>query len=123
MAKAARKPASGSRKTAPKAADRVDLSDLDRDELLQLQKDVDAALRSFEKRKRDQALSEMQKVAEKHGLALKDVMQGGTKRSVQVPKYKHPENPALTWSGRGRQPDWFKEAIEAGHRRDDLLIA
>jgi DNA-binding protein H-NS len=65
----------------------------------------------------------MQKVAEKHGLALKDVMQGGTKRNVQVPKYKHPENPALTWSGRGRQPGWFKEAVEAGHSRDQLLIA
>jgi DNA-binding protein H-NS len=65
----------------------------------------------------------MQKVAGKHGLALKNVIQGGTKRNVQVPKYKHPENPALTWSGHGRQPDWFKEAIEAGHRRDELLIA
>jgi DNA-binding protein H-NS len=80
-------------------------------------------LRSLEKRKRDEALSDMQKVAEKHGLALKDVMQGATKRSVQVPKYEHPENPALTWSGRGRQPDWFKEALGAGHSRDDLLIA
>ena len=123
MAKAERKPATGPRKTAPKAADGVDLSKLDRDELLQLQKDVEAALRNYEKRKRDEALSEMQKVAEKHGLALKDVMPGGTKRSVRVPKYRHPENPSLTWSGRGRQPDWFKEAMEAGHSRDDLLIA
>ncbi len=123
MAKAARKPATSSRKSVPKAPDRVDLSELGRDELLQLQKDVEASLRSYEKRKRDQALSEMQKVAEKHGFALKDVMQGGTKRNVQVAKYKHPENPALTWSGRGRQPGWFKEALEAGHSRDQLLIA
>jgi DNA-binding protein H-NS len=123
MAKTARRLATGSRKTAPKAASGVDLSKLDRDELLQLQKDVEAALRTYQKRKRDEVLSEMQKVAERHGLALKDVMQGGPKRSVQVPKYKHPENRALTWSGRGRQPDWFKEALGAGHSRDDLLIA
>ncbi len=119
MAKATRKAATAK----SKAAKSIDLSTLDRDELLQLQKDVEISLRSQEKRKRDEALNEMQKVAEKHGLALKDVMKGGSRRSAPVPKYKHPENPALTWSGRGRQPAWFKEAMDAGNNRDDLLIA
>ena len=129
MARPARKSASGSRaaKGAQPAqsatAESVDLSALDRDELLQLNKDVENALKSYEKRKRDEALREMELVAQKHGIALKDVVQGGPKRSKQVPKYKHPEVPALTWSGRGRQPAWFKEAIDAGHSRDDLLVA
>ena len=131
MAKAARKTATGSRPAKSKgavstqstAANRFDLSKLDRDELLQLSKDVEKALKRYDQRKRNEALREMELVAQKHGIALKDVMQGGSKRSVQVPKYKHPENPALTWSGRGRQPTWFKEAIDAGHSRDDLLVA
>ncbi|MBM9595997.1 H-NS histone family protein [Roseitranquillus sediminis] len=42
--------------------------------------------------------------AQKHGIPLKDVVQGGQMRSAQIPKYRHPENPSLTWSGRGRQP-------------------
>ena len=111
------------RRAESKAAGDADLDALGRDELLQLGKDVEKALRSYDKRKRDEALREMELVAQKHGIALKDVVQGGAKRSVQVPKYRHPENPALTWSGRGRQPAWFKEAIDAGHSRDDLLIA
>ena len=131
MAKSARKSVTGSRREKSKGAEPaqsaavngVDLGALDRDELLQLSKDVEKALRSYDKRKRDEALREMELVAQKHGIALKDVVQGGPKRSVQVPKYKHPENPALTWSGRGRQPAWFKEAMDAGHSRDDLLLA
>ena len=35
---------------------------------------------------------------------------------------KIPENPDATWSGRGRQPDWFKSAIAAGKAPEDLEI-
>jgi DNA-binding protein H-NS len=123
MAKVARKSTKTSQSRKSKDQVGIDLSTLDHDDLVQLQKDIEAALRSYQKRRRDEALREMEKVAEKHGLALKDVVNGGRKRSVQVPKYRHPENPALTWSGRGRQPLWFKEAIDTGVKRDDLLIA
>lgn len=101
----------------------IDLTSLDRDELLQLSKDVEKALNSYEKRKRDAALREMELVAQKHGVAMRDVVKGAPKRSVQLPKYRHPENPDLTWSGRGRQPAWFKEALEAGRSRDEFLVA
>ena len=118
-----RKPGAAGKRPAIAEA-KFDLDGLGREELLQLQKDVDRALRTYEKRKRDEALREMQAVAETHGLSLKDLM--GAKRSgrtPQVPKYQHAENPALTWSGRGRQPAWFKEAVDAGVSRKDLLIA
>ena len=87
------------------------------------EKDVNRALRTYEKRRRDEALREMQMVADKHGIAMKDVVRGAQGGNIQPPKYRHPENPSLTWSGRGRQPAWFKEAIDAGTSRDDLLIA
>ena len=91
----------------------VDLAALDREDLLQLQKDVDRALRSYDKRRRDAALAEMEAVAQKHGLSLKELVQPGPGRPVAAPKYRHPDTPELTWSGRGRQPAWYKEAIEA----------
>ena len=43
-------------------------------------------------------------------------------RASSPPKYRHPENPSLTWSGRGRQPAWYKELVEAGTSEEDLLI-
>nr|WED69767.1 H-NS histone family protein [Pectobacterium colocasium] len=39
-----------------------------------------------------------------------------------APKYAHPDNPSLTWSGRGKQPNWFKEALAAGKTQAQLLL-
>lgn len=39
-----------------------------------------------------------------------------------TPKYRDPEKPENTWAGRGKQPGWLKEKIEAGASLDDFLI-
>jgi DNA-binding protein H-NS len=39
-----------------------------------------------------------------------------------LPKYRNPENPAETWSGRGKQPRWIVAALDGGRLIDDLLI-
>jgi DNA-binding protein H-NS len=39
------------------------------------------------------------------------------------PKYRNPERPSETWSGRGRQPRWVGAQLSSGKRVDDLLIA
>jgi DNA-binding protein H-NS len=100
----------------------IDLSGLDRETLIQLRRDVETSLQSYDKRRRDEALREMQAVAEKHGVSFKDLVRGDSSRSANRPKYRSPENSELTWTGRGRQPSWFKEAVESGRRPDELLI-
>lgn len=62
------------------------------------------------------------KLAEDRGFSretLEKVFGGGTKtvsktRKPVEPKFRHPENPTLTWSGRGRAPKWYQEAKDAG---------
>ena len=44
------------------------------------------------------------------------------KERVVPPKYCDPTNPAAVWSGRGKQPLWFREAIENGATPEQLLI-
>jgi len=39
-----------------------------------------------------------------------------------APKYEHPDDPSIQWSGRGVTPGWVKEAEENGLTREDLLI-
>ncbi|HEX7816485.1 H-NS histone family protein [Dyella sp.] len=34
------------------------------------------------------------------------------KRAMVAPKYRNPENPEETWSGRGRQPLWLVQALK-----------
>jgi DNA-binding protein H-NS len=50
-------------------------------------------------------------------------MSGGRKKTFVAAKYRHPENAALTWTGRGRTPKWVLEHEAQGGSRDDLLIA
>jgi DNA-binding protein H-NS len=38
------------------------------------------------------------------------------------PVYRNPSNSAETWSGRGRQPKWVREALARGARLEDLAI-
>lgn len=39
-----------------------------------------------------------------------------------TPKYRDPAKPENTWAGRGKQPLWLKEKIEAGAKIEDFLI-
>ena len=39
------------------------------------------------------------------------------------PKYRNPENPAETWTGRGKQPRWLAAQVAGGKKVEDFLIA
>ena len=40
-----------------------------------------------------------------------------------APKYRNPENPKETWSGRGMQPRWLAEQVKRGKSPADFLIS
>ncbi|HRZ07519.1 MAG TPA: H-NS histone family protein [Candidatus Competibacteraceae bacterium] len=43
--------------------------------------------------------------------------------SVNPPKYRNPENPEQTWSGRGKRPAWVVNYLnEPAHLLQDVLI-
>ncbi|MBM9595987.1 H-NS histone family protein [Rhodobacteraceae bacterium MCCB 386] len=52
--------------------------------------------------------------------SARDAQQFGPKNQAADPKYRHPDYPELTWSGRGRRPRWITDAVEAGLKLDDL---
>ncbi len=106
------------------AAKKIDLSKLTLEELKSLKKDVERAITDFQKRKRDEAMKEIQAVAKKHGLSVEEVVGGKTKgRKAKSPaKYRNPKNPEQEWSGRGRQPAWFKAALASGTKPESLEI-
>jgi DNA-binding protein H-NS len=39
------------------------------------------------------------------------------------PKYRNPERPYETWSGRGKQPRWVSAQLSSGKKVGDLLIS
>lgn len=60
------------------------------------------------------------------GYTFEDVF--GTARKAKrsggkvPPKYRNPANPTQTWSGRGKRPHWFNDALKAGKKEKDLAI-
>lgn len=42
--------------------------------------------------------------------------------STVAPKYRNPADPEQTWSGRGKRPRWFNDALKAGKKEKDLAI-
>lgn len=102
----------------------IDLTNFSLDELKKLQKDVTKEISAFESRKRKEALAAAEAAAREAGFSLSDLLGSGknSPKPPAIPKYQHPENSAVVWSGKGRQPTWFKEAVAAGRSPDDLLI-
>ena len=99
----------------------MDLDNLSLKELKKLRNDVDKAIKSFETRKKKEALAALEAKAAEMGFSLGELTGGAVKKSAP-PKYQNPDNVGQKWTGRGRQPAWFKAAIEAGKSPDDLLI-
>ena len=101
----------------------MDLSELSLDELKTLHSKVAKAIDSFEDRRRKEAAAEVEAKARALGFTLADLYDVSQKtKSVLPPKYRHPENHSLTWSGRGRKPGWIKDATDAGTDLDTFLI-
>ena len=101
----------------------AELEKMDLAGLKALQKKVANAIEGYEARQKKEALEAIAETAKKHGFSLDDLIGGRKKIKVPAPaKYRHPENPGLTWSGRGRQPAWFKELVEAGKNPEDFAV-
>jgi len=101
-----------------------DLEALSLSELKKMQKDVAKAISTFEDRQKAEARAKVEALARDLGYSLAELVGTETKtsRAPAAAKYRHPENPALTWSGRGRKPQWFVDAASAGKTAEDMAI-
>ncbi len=93
-------------------------------ELKSLQKDVAKAIFTFEDRQKSDARSKLEVIAKEMGYSLAELVGTEVKptRAPAAAKYRHPENAALTWSGRGRKPLWFVASLDAGKSPEDMAV-
>jgi DNA-binding protein H-NS len=84
-------------------------------DLVSLKDQLDASIREKQEVEKRDFMAQMQQAAKDRGMNLDDFL--GRTPQTRVAKYRNP-NPKgkwdQTWSGRGRVPQWVKEAKDAG---------
>jgi DNA-binding protein H-NS len=102
----------------------IDLSKLSLEELQSLARDIEIEVVSRREADRDRVLNQMRELAGSLGMTLEEVVRGEKGKGVPVPvKYRNPDNPVLTWSGRGKRPAWVNEALASGKSLEDLAAS
>ena len=101
-----------------------DLNALSIKELKDLQKELERTITSFADRGKAEARAQLEALAKERGFSLAELLSSDVKktRAPVQPKYQSPANPDLTWSGRGRRPVWFADALAQGQTLEDLAI-
>ena len=112
-----------------------DLSTMSRKQLEKMLKDVQKALKTLETREKREAKKAAEKAAAKFGFKLSELTPANStsetetptrRKSAQKPpsppKYANPENTAQTWTGKGRQPNWYRAAIDNGTSPEAMEI-
>lgn len=102
----------------------TDLNSLSLKELKDLQSQVAKAISGFEDRRKRHALAELEEKAKAMGFSLAELtgVTAGRKRTPSMPKYANPANKSDTWSGRGRKPRWFSDALAKGKKPESMAI-
>lgn len=90
------------------------------EELLDLLEDVQKVVAKRREQHHSETVEKIRQLAQAAGVFVTIDTQ---EHIVMPPKYVNPNNSKDTWSGRGRQPLWFRDAIAAGYSLESLLIA
>lgn len=102
-----------------------DYDTLSLEELQQIQKDVDKAIKSFQARKRKEAKAKLDAVAKEFGFSSADDLVGDKPAKVRkpmVPVFRNPEDHSQVCGSKGRKPNWFQECLDKGYTIEQLMI-
>ncbi len=109
----------------------IDFKSMTAKELEKLLADVKKALQSARARDQRAARKAAEQAAAKYGFSLAELSDAPAKpkkaakakpRKSAKPKFANPADASQTWTGKGRQPQWYKDAVAAGKAPADLAI-
>jgi DNA-binding protein H-NS len=106
-----------------------DLPKLSYEDLIQVQDALSALIRQQRENAKQDLLKELEDKASALGLTLEELLPGKAqaKRKVATKsnppaRYRNPNDPSNTWSGRGRKPKWVEEWLAGGGNLEGLKV-
>lgn len=112
----------------------IDLKSMSRKQLERHLKDVRKALATVEARELKEAKKAAEKAAAEYGFSLNQLTDGVSlaqkpkKKAAKStgpkskPRFANPEDAKQTWTGKGRQPNWYRAEIEKGTPATSMQI-
>ena len=114
--------------------DKSELKAMPRKELEKLLADVKKALASAKARDQREAKKAAAKAAAEFGFSLNDIAETAAplpkKKKTKTkatkkpskPVFANPEDATQTWTGKGRQPNWYREQVATGTDPETMRI-
>ncbi|PRP68484.1 hypothetical protein BUE93_22035 [Chromobacterium amazonense] len=98
-------------------------------ELNDLKAQIEQRLFAMAKEEKRNAIQKVMEIARQYGLKDTDLLEAAEKldkaskpRTKVEPRYAHPHDASLTWTGRGRAPKWVVDWKSSGHTIEECLI-
>jgi len=105
------------------------LESLSEAELQKVLEDTRRLLEEKRKKRQEEVKRQIIELADSVGLEVSFRVKGESReirpvrrRSKAAPKYRHPTDPTLTWSGRGQMPRWLRDLVNQGHDKEEFRI-
>lgn len=96
----------------------MDFQGLPYQELVRVQKEVSSAIATRRAAEVANLRSEIEALITNRGFAVAEVFPEqivrDKDRKVAAVRYRHPTQPGLTWTGRGKRPNWLRQFEEGG---------
>lgn len=103
----------------------TDYQKLSENELQAVIESAEKALKSIQANKRKDVIAKIKELAASIDVTV-DIHESdkrSLRKGIKVPvKYRHPEDPEKTWTGRGVMPAWLKMLLDSGHDRSEFEV-
>lgn len=103
----------------------TDFQNLSEDELQAVILNAEKALKAKQADKRKEVMNQIKELAASINVVVEliDDQKKSARKGIKVPvKYRHPNDPSKTWTGRGVMPKWLQSLVEQGHDRSEFEI-
>ena len=100
----------------------IDLTAMTSQELEELAHAIARELHQRDHQEKREVTTRIRELAKSVGLTV-DIAPAVRTSSNVLPKYRHPDDPTKTWTGRGRRPGWLMALLAEGRTLEELDIS
>ena len=100
----------------------LNLEDKSPEDLERLILEAQSQLETRISSKRKEVIAQIKQLAASIGVSVDIQEVKGRKVSSVESRYRDPNDPLRTWTGRGLPPKWMQALLAAGHAKDEFLI-